>query len=206
MKPFLKILSCIIVVLLTVGITYILIPRPYQVHWHANFAVFLDGKQWDFGKDIYMEETSRCNITTDVKPQDRIHLHENKWDLIHVHMAATTWWDLFANLEWGMGSGYLVDDYGKIYLTGSGKNISYFINGEPVRNPQNIVVGSEDRLLVYYGTGSREEVRKDYLEKVPKTAHEYNQKADPASCGSNTYGWLTPIAEPIHEWLEHFEG
>ena len=78
MKTFLKIFSYIVIVLLAIVMTYMLVPRPYQVHYHANFAIFLDGKQWDFGKDIYMEETSRCNITMDVKPQDRIHLHENK--------------------------------------------------------------------------------------------------------------------------------
>ena len=121
-------------------------------------------------------------------------------------MAAATWGDLFANLEWGMGSGYLLDDYGKMYLSGTEKNIYYYINGEPIRNPQNIVVESTDQLLVYYGTGSREDVEKKYMEQVAKTADEYNHKADPASCGSNTYGWLTPIAGPIHEWLEHLEG
>ncbi len=102
-----------------------------------------------------------------------------------------------------MGSGYLVDDYGKMYLAASGKNIYYFVNGELMSNPSNRTVGSEDRLLVYYGTGTADEVQKMYMDTVPKTAHEYNQKADPASCGSNTYGWLTPIAEPIHEWIEH---
>lgn len=49
-----------------------------MVHWHANFAMYIDGKAEDFSTDNYMEETSRCNVTTDVKPQDRIHLHENK--------------------------------------------------------------------------------------------------------------------------------
>lgn len=91
MKTFLKILSYIIIILIAIGMTYMLVPRPYQVHHHANFAVFIDEKQWDFTKDIYMEEISRCNITTDVKPEDRIHLHENKGNLVHVHMAASTW-------------------------------------------------------------------------------------------------------------------
>ena len=203
MKSFLKILSLIFVILITIGITYILIPRPYQVHYHANFAVYIEGKQWDFGRDIYMEETSRCNITTNVKPQDRIHLHENKGDLVHVHMAAATWGDLFANLLWNTGSGYLVDDYGKMYVTGSSENIYYFINGESVTNPENLVVESEDQLLVWYGTGSAQQVKQGYLSKVAKTAHEYNQKSDPASCGSNDYGWLSPIATAIHEWLKY---
>jgi hypothetical protein len=63
MKKLLKPLLILLGFILSIGITYILIPRPYQVHWHANFAVFIDGQAWDFSKDIYMEEVSRCNIT-----------------------------------------------------------------------------------------------------------------------------------------------
>jgi hypothetical protein len=150
-----------------------------------------------------MEEVSRCNITEWVEPADRIHLHENKWDLVHVHMAASTWGDLLHNLMWNAGTNYLVDDYGKMYTTWSGKNIYYFINDEQVLNPINITVESEDRLLIYYGTWTADEVLSTYTKQVPQTAHEYNQKADPASCGSNTYGIFSSIAEPIHEWFEH---
>jgi hypothetical protein len=67
-----------IIVLLSIGLTYILTPRPYQVHWHANFAVYMSGELVDFSSDMYMEEVARCNITTDVRPEDRIHLHDNK--------------------------------------------------------------------------------------------------------------------------------
>lgn len=54
-------------------------------------VAYIDGKVWDFSKDIYMEEVSRCNVTTDVRPEDRIHLHENNGNLVHVHMAGSTW-------------------------------------------------------------------------------------------------------------------
>lgn len=138
-------------------------------------------------------------------PQDRIHLHENQGDIVHVHMAASTWGDLFANLEWGMGSGYLVDDFGKIYTANEEKSLFYFINGEKVTNPQNMIVGSTDQLLVWYGTGSDEEIAKRSDTLVSQTAAEYNQKADPASCGSNEFGFLNVIAEPIHEFFEHHE-
>ncbi len=103
-----------ILLILALGITYIFVPRPYQVHWHANFAVYIDGKQEDFSSEMYMEETSRCNVTTDILPQDRIHLHDGKGSLVHVHMAASTWGDLFSNLSWGIGNTYLADPYGKI--------------------------------------------------------------------------------------------
>lgn len=193
----------IILVILATGITYIFVPRPYQVHHHANFAVYIDWLRVDFSTDNYMEETSRCNVTEDVKPQDRIHLHENKWWLVHVHMAASTWWDLFANLRWWIGKWYIVEPFGEIYTASGEKNLHFFINGEYIENPANEVVESTDRLLVWYGTGSREEVQSRSASLVDNDADEYNHKADPASCGSNTYGFLSPIAEPIHEWIEH---
>ncbi len=124
-------------------------------------------------------------------------------DLVHVHMAASTWGDLFSNLRWNFGSGYIVDNAGDMYRAENGKNVYYFINGERINNPHNIIVGSEDRLLVYYGTGTAEEVASLYANTVAATAHEYNQKADPSSCSTNTYGFLSPIIEPIHEWIEH---
>ena len=168
-------------------------------------AAYIDGKAWDFSKDIYMEEVSRCNVMNDVRPEDRIHLHENNGNLVHVHMAASTWGDLASNLLWNFGSGYIVDDYGRMYQSGSGKNVYFFINGEQKDNPQNLIVSSEDRLLIWYGTGSAEDIQKKSDTLVPKTAAEYNHKADPASCSANNYGFLAGIANRVHEWIEHHD-
>lgn len=70
-------------------------------------------------------------------------------------------------------------------------------------NPANIPVSSTDRLLVWYGTGTQEEILSKWDTLVDQDAHEYNEKADPASCSANTYGWLSPVANPIMEWIEH---
>ena len=58
-----KLITLILVIIVTASITYIAVPRPYMVHWHANFAVYMDGKQRDFSGPSYMEEVSRCNVT-----------------------------------------------------------------------------------------------------------------------------------------------
>jgi hypothetical protein len=200
---FKTIILSTILITLTASITYIAVPRPYMVHHHANFAVYMDGKQWDFSGPSYMEEVSRCNITDWVTPQDRIHLHDGQWELVHVHMAASTWGDLFANLYIGLGQNYLSDGYGEIFQTGSGKNLYYVLNGKPVDNPRNLIVESEDRLLVWYGTGTVDEVAEKFDTLVVKTAHEYNGKADPASCSSNVYGPFGTIIDWIKELLPH---
>ncbi len=119
-KNILRSIGFVSTIALTVLVTYILLPRPLQVHYHANMAVYIDGKAWDFSKSIYMEEVSRCNVTTDVRPEDRIHLHDNDGNLVHVHVAASTWGDLFSNLGWTFGITHLDPDDGRILISGTG--------------------------------------------------------------------------------------
>ncbi len=57
-----KYLLCTLLVIISILATYIFTPRPFVAHHHANFAVYIDGKQWDFSPASYMEEVSRCNI------------------------------------------------------------------------------------------------------------------------------------------------
>lgn len=38
------------------------LPRPYTVHYHANFALYMSGKQVSFSGNEYMEDVARCNI------------------------------------------------------------------------------------------------------------------------------------------------
>lgn len=120
-------------------------------------------------------------------------------------MAASTWGDLFSNLHWNLGKNYLVEPLGEMFLATGSTELHYFINGKPIENPTNEIVKSTDRLLIWYGTGTEAEIQAKANTLVPKDADEYNHKADPASCSTNTYGWLSPIAEPIAEWLEHWD-
>jgi hypothetical protein len=58
-----KYIISIILIALSICTTYIFTPRPYIAHHHANFAVYIDGKKWDFSPETYMEEVARCNVT-----------------------------------------------------------------------------------------------------------------------------------------------
>lgn len=176
-----------------------------MVHYHANFAAYIDGKKWDFSSSTYMEEVSRCNVTEGVMPEDRIHLHDNKGWLVHVHMAASTWGDLFTNLNWGIGTNYISTGYDDIRMSNDTNHLYYILNGKLVMNPANITVSSTDRLLVWYGTGTEEEILSKSNTLVDNDAIEYNQKDDPASCSTNSYGIFAPITDFIHSMVGHHE-
>lgn len=118
-------------------------------------------------------------------------------------MAASTWGDLFANLYLSLGPTLITDNYGDIYQSGGEKNLYYILDGKLIDNPANIAVESEDRLLIWYGTGTSGDVVARFDTLVPADAHEYNEKADPASCSSNTYGWFSPLMTKIEEIFPH---
>ncbi|GAB0175306.1 MAG: hypothetical protein HHAS10_11850 [Candidatus Altimarinota bacterium] len=72
-----------------------------------------------------------------------------------------------------------------------GRNLYYILNGEQsLLGIANIPVKSEDQLLIYFGTGTYDDVMRDIYPLVSKNAHEYNEKQDPASCSTNAQGAL----------------
>ncbi len=118
-------------------------------------------------------------------------------------MVASTWGDLFANLSWGIGMNYISTGYNNIYLSDTRNNLYYILNGNIIMSPVNIPVKSTDRLLVWYGTGSEQEILNKWNTLVDNDAIEYNKKDDPASCSSNTYGIFAPLIEFIHNIISH---
>ncbi|MFZ4461024.1 MAG: hypothetical protein ACOYN2_00280 [Patescibacteria group bacterium] len=132
---------------------------PHKVHFHANFAVWIDKAFVDYSGNQYMEELASCAVDPNKEtPQDRVHLHENKGGLIHVHDAGATWGHLMSNLRWNFGANYLVDATGKMYQTDAKNKLRFVLNGKLIPNPQNLEMRSEDRLLIDYSSASDAEV------------------------------------------------
>lgn len=154
-----------------------------KVHYHANFAVAIDGVKYDFSPDKYMEEIAGCYKTEVDRPQDRVHLHEKNGDTIHVHAGGVAWGHLFANIGWTLGSGVVWMDNGKAYGLGDGYKVRAVVNGEvfPVEKILNMSIASEDRLLLDISHDSDEIVR-GRMNLVKTDATEFNKKDDPATC------------------------
>jgi hypothetical protein len=152
------------------------------VHFHANFAVFLQGKLVDMSDKSYMEELQTClKPTKEQTPRDRTHQHEGVGGLIHVHAPTVTWGHFFANIGWNFGEGYIVDRSNTVYKAQNGLKVRYILNGALVYDPFNLPITSKDRLLIDYSRDS-EAVVLERFKRVPMSADEANSKQDPATC------------------------
>src|SRR5690606_21078754 len=112
-------------------------PQHPHVHYHANWAVVVDGERLDLSGDRYMEDVFQCSADPSAqRPEDRVHMHENNQDIVHVHAAGVTWGHFLANLGFGVGDDYLETDGGR-YATGEGGSLKFILNGQPVRSIRN---------------------------------------------------------------------
>ena len=57
------------------GARFAAMPEPPVVHYHANWAVMLNGARLDLSGDQYMEDVASCYAgTAQVMPQERVQL------------------------------------------------------------------------------------------------------------------------------------
>lgn len=156
---------------------------PEPVHYHANFAVFVNGQRELFDGFGYYEEVQACTQDNSNDPHGRVHLHQPNNDVVHVHAAGATWGNLFENLGLGLSDDALTTSQGT-FVDGNGGELIFVLNGERITSIANHVVGNAERLLISFGDP---DVSPGEYEQVANSAAEFNTKPDPAACsGSNS--------------------
>lgn len=169
------------------------VPPPEATHFHANWAIYVDGERMDLSERRYMEEISSCYaVDGEMTPQSRVHMHEGNHDVVHIHHLGVTWGHLAGNLGIGFGEGYLILDDGTRIFDGEDGRFTYILNGRALTSAHNELVASEDRLLISYGSESLDELAEVRFGQVATTAGEYNTRDDPPTCSGSM--------EPLGVW------
>ena len=158
------------------------------VHYHANFALYVNGQREQFLEPGYYGEASGCGGSAGMSPAGRAHLHASANDVVHVEDEAVTWGQFFENLGWSVGKNHIAT-WDQLLSAGGSNKISFILNGQPVSDVAGRVIKNEDRLLVNYGTQSQPQLDEGY-KSISHSAKEENESKDPASCGGSApTGW-----------------
>ncbi|GAC1386965.1 MAG: hypothetical protein NVS1B7_6480 [Candidatus Saccharimonadales bacterium] len=155
--------------------------KPPYPHFHANFAIFINGTQEALSGPGYYEEVSACTVhdTQDVK--SRAHMHDNNNHVIHIHDTGVTWSDFFTNIGYTVGDKILTDG-SNIYIDGQeNKNLTFLLNGHSVNSVAGLIINSQDSLLINYGNDNGDVIRQHY-NAIVKDAPHFNATKDPAAC------------------------
>jgi len=169
-------------------------------HFHANFAMYIDGERVDFSGDEFMEDIAACGLSDLMFPAHRVHLHQNNADTIHVHAQGVSWGHFFANNRVVFNDTLLsLQDGEQLLLAGEDKKISFLINWEKTTNPYNDLIRSEDSLVIVFGDDTN--ISELF---VSDNAWEYNSKYDPGSCGWTNQGGISALFwDLLHGFMWH---
>ncbi len=159
--------------------------KPYQVHYHANFAVYINGQREQFKDPAYYQEVAVCSSTNDIKTvSQRAHMHENINSVVHVHDHVVTWGQFFEGIGWYVGPNFIQTKDGTMYTEDDTNKLHVIVNGQDYTGLSQIttmVIEDDARVLISYGDISPAELEQEYA-SVPKSAHHYDVSKDPASC------------------------
>lgn len=160
----------------------------HSTHYHANFALYVDGDKEEFNSFVYYEEVSACTDEYSNNPKSRAHMHDNVSGLVHVHDKAVTWSHFFSNLGITFADGLLYRS-GELIKDSSDFQFTYILNGKTVDSIADKVIESGDSLLINIGKENVAAIKERY-DLINKNATEYNEKPDPSSCaGSASEGF-----------------
>ncbi len=185
---------------LVIGVVALLTIRfftyaPTHSHYHANFALYINGQRQAFSDPSYYEAAgAACNLKEKMTPQERVHMHDGVNDVVHVHDQTVTWDQFFQNLGWAVDSQF-IKTRDQLLVTDAAHKITFWLNGQPIDNVSNRVIPDQSKLLIDYGGTSKDSLWQEY-NSIADTAAKYDNSKDPKSCGSQT----TPT---IHDRLIH---
>jgi hypothetical protein len=157
---------------------------PKSTHYHANFALYINGQREEFKDPFYYKEVATsCNTTDGLTPDKRVHMHDNINNLVHVHDEAVSWSNFFQNIGWVVDP-RLIRSLDNLYVPDDQNKITFLLNGQKVDSAMRNIIGDEDKLLIDFGNTSEQDLQKEY-KSIPATAHKYDITTDPASCSGD---------------------
>ena len=157
------------------------------IHYHANFALYINGQREEFKGPQYYTEVEMCTQENTVLPSERAHMHDNVNSVVHVEDHAVTWGQFFANVGWTMGPTFIASPDGTIYSESGNNKLNLLLNGQDYTDfggLQNNVIKDKDKLLISYGDEGSSTLQQEYT-AIPSTAQRYDATKDPASCSGN---------------------
>lgn len=159
-----------------------------EVHYHANFALYINGQRELFKGSRYYEETEMCTANKTVTVDERAHMHDNINDVVHVEDHAVTWGQFFTNLGWTLGPNFIQAPGDVLYVASGDQKLHIILNGQDYTDLGSIannVIKDQDRLLVSFGNETNADLITQFA-SVPRTAHTYDVTPDPKSCSGHS--------------------
>ena len=139
-----------------------------EFHEHTNFAVFLNGVQFNFNQSKYM-----INITD--HDSSIVHMHDLNGGVIHIEAPGMTLSFFLKTLGMSINSTCFVTDSGTIYCNSGDRTLKVYLNGVKSNDYDKLALHDLDKILIAFGNDSSQEIQKQ-LNLVPADACVHSKK------------------------------
>ena len=169
--------------LVILGTRFITYSPEKGVHYHANFAMYLNGQREEFKDIFYYIGAESCTGESEhaTNPYARAHMHDMVGDVVHIEDEVVTWGQFFQNIGWIVDP-KVIRTPDQSFLADSQNKLTFMLNGEQTDKVIRGVIGDKDRLLVDFGSTDLQTLQKEY-DSIASTAEKYNGMKDSGSCG-----------------------
>lgn len=133
------------------------------VHWHADFAVFVNGERFDFNKPEFISKEGE-------EKNPWVHIHDPRPTVVHVHREQTTWDEFMRSLGFELTDSKLVLPDGTAYESGSGGTLKFYVNGVRVGSIMFEPIADLGRVLISFGPESDSQVWESQVPAVTDQA------------------------------------
>jgi len=137
-----------------------------DVHYHADFKVYLNAVAYDFAQEKYMstENKSLSNFA---------HFHDLNGNIIHKHASGITLGFFLETLGLKLNETCLILDDGTSYCDDDQKELKLYVNGKHNDEFDTYDIQDEDRILLSFGDESEDEI-KEQIDSVSEGACIYS--------------------------------
>ncbi len=123
-----------------------------DIHYHADFALYVNGEHYNFAQEKYMstENKSLSNFA---------HFHDMKGNIIHQHASGITLGFFLETLGMRLNDSCLVLDDGNSYCNEGNKELKMYVNGKHNDQFADYDIQDEDKILLSYGDQAEEDIK-----------------------------------------------
>lgn len=123
-----------------------------EVHYHTDFALYINGRQYNFTQEKYMstENKTLSNFA---------HLHDLNGNIIHKHASGITLGFFLETLDMKLNDTCFILDDGASYCNEGNKKLTLYVNGKRDDQFAGYDFRDGDKILLSYGEESEEEIR-----------------------------------------------
>ena len=129
-------------------------------HIHADWRIYIDGKQLDFSDKSHMER-----MKSDMPVSSFIHVDsgapapEKIGDIIHMHATGIPLWVFFNSIGMDFNKDCITLENKEKFCNQGNAKLKFYVNGKPNNEFENYVFNDLDKILISYSDESEEEIK-----------------------------------------------